>query len=177
MKKIIAFLIPLIIFIGCSSDTDTIKNGVLKLNKTITVGQALDNWKDCSSTKWDEFVTDNGVKVVEFTCNVKSITPFISKIKSDLLKSDNKEDLSYLDITSTKQIFQFTINKDNSFQIDNVQAQTTWKDGKVFEDSLEKIDALTVAYNNEEVFKTSDLTPLASVQVSILYSRIRDMAK
>ena len=45
---------------GCGGNIDLVKDGTIDFNKSITVGQSLDNWNSCEERSWDEFTTDNG---------------------------------------------------------------------------------------------------------------------
>lgn len=123
MKKLLLAVPMTLALAGCGSDIDLVKGGIMEFNKTTTLGKALDNWKSCENREWEEFKTDNGVKVVQFTCQHK-VEQFMSKAKSMLSKEDQAR-AEHLDISSNIQTFQFTINKDKTFQVDNVQVKTT----------------------------------------------------
>ena len=58
-KQIISVLLAVIILNGCGSNIDTVKKSTLKIDETITVGDAIDNYKMCSAVSWREFETDN----------------------------------------------------------------------------------------------------------------------
>ena len=38
---------------GCGNNTDLVKDGIMNFNKTITVGNAFDNWNDCKNSEWN----------------------------------------------------------------------------------------------------------------------------
>ncbi len=59
-----------------------VKNGILKLNKTLTVGEAIDNYAGCIYTQWESFTSDNGIKIVQATC------PLTEYAKKQLFWSD-----------------------------------------------------------------------------------------
>ncbi len=174
MKKAL-LLVPIILpLVGCGGDIGLVKDGVMEFNKTITIGQALDNWKSCDKSKWEEFETDNGVKVVQFSCNHKTWN-YIEKAKSLLSESDQVKAVEkrYFDVALNTQTFQFTLNNDDSFQIDNVQVKTLWADGTVFEDSQEPLEQLGYAYQNEILFDSSELNEATIDQVSFLFQMIK----
>ncbi|RUO30388.1 hypothetical protein [Aliidiomarina soli] len=174
MKKLL-FGAPIILALtGCVSDTDFVKNGTMDFNGTITVGEALDSWKSCERREWEEFETDNGVQVVQFSCQHK-IDQFISRTKS-LLPENELEDADHLDIDSNLQIFQFTINRDQTFQIDNVQIRTTWADGTSFEDSQEPVEQLQTAYANQLNFDPNELDSAAAAQTAYVFMVIKSRA-
>jgi hypothetical protein len=49
---------------GCNSATNTVRNGYLQYNRTITIGQALEH--TFSNGKWKSFTTEKGATIVEF---------------------------------------------------------------------------------------------------------------
>lgn len=103
IKKLIIVSFTAVMFIGCGDDVSTIKNGTLEFDKSITVGQAFDKYKYFSSTKWKNFSTDNGKKIVE--------------VKGDF-KNEYLQDMELEDqFVSASLIVQFTINKDDTFKI------------------------------------------------------------
>jgi len=176
MKKILLALPFALILSGCGSDVDLVKDGVMDFNQTTTLGQALDNWKSCKETNWEFFETDNGVTVVQFTCNHK-VSDFIAKAKSFLSKKD-LEEAPYLDILSSVDTFQFTLNQDDSFQIDNVQVETAWEDGTKINDSRDSIERLETAYENELTFNINLLqNKLAAEQVAMSFRMVKMQAK
>lgn len=46
---------------GNKNNTNLVRNGVMKFNQTLTIGEAFDNWGDCANKAWKEFKTDNGI--------------------------------------------------------------------------------------------------------------------
>ncbi len=120
MKKWV-FLFSLIIGIffinGCflNSDVSNVKNGYLNDFKTITVGDAFDNYKYFTDVKWDSFKTDNGTKIVEVKGYLNN------DVNNTSAKNDNK---TYL-------LTQFTINQaDNTFNISYMGLDYKDKNGK-----------------------------------------------
>ena len=178
MRKIKFFigLFLLLMITGCDNNVDLVKDGIMNFNKTITVGDAFDNWKDCENSEWKSFKTDNNIPVVQFKCEKKGVTEFMNKCKSFLSKKE-QEKASYLDIKSNTQIFQWTINKDDTFQIDNVQVETVWSDGKKFSDSQKPMEQLERVYNNELFWDTSDLNEMVARQISYAFKIIKARAK
>lgn len=162
MKKLALITTACIALSGCGSDTDKVKNGILDFNKTITVGQALDNWTSCESKAWEEFSSENGVKVVQFTCNHK-IKDFIEKVKIGVPEEINNG-ATYLDIVSNVEKFQFTMNKDDTFQIHNVSVETQWSDGEKIEGQQKPMEELEMAYSNKRSFDPEELNYLSSGQ-------------
>lgn len=79
---------------GCSGgDIQLVKKGSLQSDSTVTVGDALDNYKHFESTKWESFKSPDGRKVVEFrgVYNSKLISSKCQKdrnSKVDDLKSE-----------------------------------------------------------------------------------------
>lgn len=186
--KIVAVISFWFLLSGCEgmqSDMNLVKNGTMNFNETTTVGKALDNWEDCTDGKWDEFETDNGIKVVEFKCSFKSSIEALPYLKEVALKSkmSSKDRLNRdLNIKRQSYIFQFTLNQDDTFQIDNVQAKTVWNDGFIYEVSLNGVDALGKAYDNEKMLDFDTMPNkfqkefLAKTMVD-MFSSLRVMAK
>lgn len=108
-------------------EVDIVKAGVMDFNQTITVGKALDNWQSCKDTNWKSFETKNGITVVEFTCQFNLELILGNQRLHPKLAKDYKKTL----INSGTQTFQFTLNQDRSFQIDNVQITLSYNNNKV----------------------------------------------
>lgn len=174
MKKLLFGAAIILTLTGCVSDTEFVKNGTMDFNGTITVGEALDSWKSCEKREWEEFETDNGVKVVQFSCQHK-IEQFIARTKS-LLSESELEDAGHLNIASNLQTFQFTINQDQTFQIDNVQIKTTWADGTSFEDSQEPVEQLQTAYANQLSLDPNELDSAVAAQMAYVFMLIKSRA-
>jgi hypothetical protein len=166
MKKIIALTACTLLATGCSNDVDLVKNGVMDFNQTTTLGKALDNWSSCDSTSWDSFETDNGVRVVEFTCD-HHIDDFFKKAKRLLEKSNIKE-VEHFDVEKNIHYYQFTLNQDNTFQFDNAQSLTTWKNGKTYEDSIDGMSQLERAYRDERTFNPDELNSMSAGYLSMM---------
>lgn len=148
------FVVTALMLSGCGNNIDTVKNGVLKYNKTITVGQALDNYEDCETSDWKEFETKNGANIVNFTCNVKGVSSWIEEAQQELQKPDWAATLraikdGRMDLKSITKTYQFTINKDDSFQLNSAYETWVWKDGTVYNTEKDMNRALSEAYNNQ----------------------------
>ncbi|WP_036934102.1 hypothetical protein, partial [Pseudoalteromonas sp. BSi20439] len=146
MKKVLITLSMLPILISCGSDLDVVKNGYINNYGTTSIGNALDGWSNCQSSYWDEFITDNGTRIVEFSCEHFTQQCF-KKVKNQLY-GEAAPTPDHLAIISGTQFFQFTINHDNTFQLDNVQIEYIWKDGKQLTDSQNPIQQLARVYND-----------------------------
>lgn len=164
MRQILFFvsiLVGILGISGCSdSPIDTVKDGVLKFNKTITVGEALDNWQNCKTRKWEAFKTNNGMQVVNFTCNLANIDEYIKSIKEGLSQNPkwkNLDNIKRLQLESDTITYQFTINKDNSFQLNSVQEKIKWKDGVTYTRDLKPLASMENAYNNYIKYKPMKL--------------------
>jgi hypothetical protein len=74
-----AFLpIVAISLFGCGSDIDKVKESKMPYFDVYEVGQALDTRDWCDETKWEQFETERGLTVVEYTCE-KLYTDSIEK--------------------------------------------------------------------------------------------------
>ena len=165
----INFYIPIftsvVLLSGCSSPSDTnlVKTGVLEFNKTLTVGEAFDRWKECKQKEWKEFSSDNGQRVVQFTCYSNNATEFLAKVSTSESVSDelNKVHLKFKGLATA---YQWTINKDNSFQLAHVESKWSWADGKIIETPGDIESSLRSVYANEATFDMSSLESLNSEQ-------------
>jgi trichohyalin, putative len=80
-----------------ASNISTVKNGFLKIDESVSIGDAIDNWKACKDgVEWREFTTDNNKDIVEAKCfflkndiSRSFVIQFaMSKAKSDEFKLD-----------------------------------------------------------------------------------------
>ncbi len=87
---------------GCS-DIDTVKDGTLNFDNSITVGEAFDKYSYFTSTNWKNFETSNGRKIVEVTGDFNN-----EYIK---LMGWTKQ------FAQASLTVQFKINKDDTFEV------------------------------------------------------------
>lgn len=123
-----------------------VKEGILDTNKTLTVGEALDNWNSCSASEWTFIETDNGVDVVQFECLIKY--PNFLRDQKTFTSLGHKVNDSMLKVSSITQEFQFTLNKDNTFQLHGIYETTMWDDGDIAEKELDLSEQLELVYSN-----------------------------
>jgi len=137
--------IPVVIALsGCGGDIDTIKNGTLNGYESTTIGKAFDNYSYKLTNKWDEFETNNGQKIVsvnmnllfppfcddENNCNsVDGLKTFLGygfgayaypEWRAKVEKDGKTEKCKTPDAYSGNIDFQFTINQDDSFEVNYV---------------------------------------------------------
>ncbi len=161
----VLLIVPLATTIAWSrSDIDVVKSGVLEISKTLTVGQALDNWRGCENSTWESFTASNGVRVVEFVCHRKLAEHMqkFQKLISEINIKDvvNEQTLAngFLDIVASIYIIQFTVNVDDTFQVDNLQKRTVWADGTIYERPIQRPEVfLKGIYQNKPSFNLSAL--------------------
>ena len=116
-----------ILFSGCSeesvslSNIEKVKNSVINFDKSITIGQAFDNWNNCKNKQWNEFTTDNQRQIVEFTCKINT-----------------------LDCT-----IQWAINLDDTTKIIYGKLLKTKKDGQILERRITTNQLLKAIYANK----------------------------
>lgn len=182
MKGIFGVAMLALLLAGCStSDISAVQNGTLAFNKTITVGQALNNWQSCKKGTWSEFTSQNGVKVVQFACDQK-VRDYFNMAHKMALKSTKEAGVDFFKdqafkIDSLVETFQFTMNKDMTFQIDNVSDTAKWRDGTTLEQSQNAIEQLQMAYRDKMRFDSSgpDELGLESAQalntVAVMYAQ------
>ena len=86
-------------------DVALVKGGTLDIDKSLTVGQAVDNYKFFKKVKWEAIKTDNGKRLVQVNADIDtSKSPCINSEKTPAIKSLQMQ-------------FQFQINTDNTFQL------------------------------------------------------------
>ncbi len=118
--KLLCICLLAISLTGCNSHIDTVRNGVLDLDKSTTVGKAFDNYSYFKKTSWSEFETKQGKIVVQF----EGILDF-DKLASGFDKSIHDKWIydKYINYKNTIEqtnpsiIVQFIINKDDTFNI------------------------------------------------------------
>ena len=82
-----------------------VKNWTLELDKSLTVGQAIDNYKFFKKTRWEAIKTDNSRKVVHI----------FGEIDTGQHPSLNSNSLP--DLKGAEMQFQLVINADKTFQM------------------------------------------------------------
>lgn len=155
--KRIFFLVPVIFLVtACSDNIDRVKGGTLDNYPSLTVGQALDNYKGCvpKSQKWKKFTTDNGMEIVEFSCHATDYMELsdrlVRKYANDETSSGLKK-LDNVDLESATLEFQFSISKDSDrFQLEYSGYTLIWPDGKKYSSSNDNL--YDYCYNNKSIF-------------------------
>ena len=92
MFKIIFTTILIVLFTGCfnNGNIDTVKNGTMSIDESLTIGQAFDNWNECENNKWDSIVEKNGRNIVVFSCTFKNIKSAIHTLSpTNLIENNN----------------------------------------------------------------------------------------
>lgn len=137
--------------VGCSGPADSVKDGVLDLDKSTTVGKALDSWVSCKSTKWDVVKNTNGSNLVTYTCSHKNVAEYSQQLNKNIdasrasledalsgdptfsvkaLKDKYPESLNLKEVDT---VITFKLNQDETFLVDSIKHNLTWKDGSKFE--------------------------------------------
>lgn len=143
MKKILAAILTFALaigFTGCG-DVSKVKNGTLEFDKSLTIGEAFDNYKYFKKTDWSEITTDNGKKVVQ----VDGIVNMDIHPRGPEWKKNVKE---------MKYIFQFTINKDETFEISYFGVEGVNNNDEKQEynaNNFQMMQALKEIYSNQPV--------------------------
>ena len=153
LLKIIAVLLIPLIFSGCfESDISSVKNSTYDFDKSITIGNAFDNykyWKKVGNKgidpSWSSFETDGGRRIVQFTANYNK----------EFLKLVPTYDYSF---DGFKYKIQWSINDDSTFQEHHQSSSGHWKVGKLkgqwteFRSKTKKemISAIRAIYQNQK---------------------------
>lgn len=105
---------------SCDSNTSLVKNGVLEMNGSLTVGEAFDNYKYFKEVEWSEFESDNGRDVVEIYGT------------ADMEAHPSSEEWRKQGIVEMKLFFQFVVLRDGeSFELLSGGLEMTGRNGKV----------------------------------------------
>lgn len=131
---------------GGGGNISLVKGGILDLDKSLTVGEAFENYKYFKKVKWDNFKSDDKRDMVEVMAEY-DIEKAMKTEKLKMLKSvfDKFEKVTVA--------FQFIINKDNTFNASWYGVTFYAKNGGKKEDNLtsesETINALKGIYDND----------------------------
>jgi len=150
MKKIIlwsGFLFSITILFGCSSSEhiDTVKDGILDFNKSLTVGEALDSYKYFTSTKWKNEESERG------------------RIQVSFMGYLSQKDITLPSISNPFFGIIFRVNKDKSFNILFMYIMWTIKNGDMisvpfmvdtYSGLIDKKEILTAIYGNNEILSS-----------------------
>lgn len=129
MKKTSGVIGAILIFLFCYScsgknPVSTVKDGVLEFDKSVTVGNAYDNYKYFEKKEWSSFETEQKRNVVEFKGTLP-VADIVKKIDYDF-KFFTSDYISSIEYTT-----QFTISADGeSFEINYSGLKIKHKDGK-----------------------------------------------
>lgn len=104
LKKIILSSSIFIISAYAADNISTVKNSIVNYDKSITIGQAFDKWKQCDSTKWENLVSDNGKKIVEYTCQMDSYGKSLQKQAILELEERIASDKKYLKTSTFREV-------------------------------------------------------------------------
>lgn len=157
------FLIALIIALSaCTpsdrSKIDSVKNGIFGNYKSITVGQAFDQWQTCdhSQSKWSLIKTSNGADIVEFTCEVKDVDKLAEILKNEI-NQQHDDQIKYLDkrtLALEQQVQNADSDNDKSFFQERLM-----KNKDEYASNVQKInqesDQLQLATNINKIVYTS----------------------
>jgi hypothetical protein len=110
MKKIaVSFLCAFIVMIcGCdkimTDNVSIVKNGILDVDKSLTIGKAFENYKYFKKTEWKSLTTENGKRLV-------NVNAQIDLTKHPMFNQENPPTLKTSELR-----FQFGINQDKTIQ-------------------------------------------------------------
>ncbi len=151
MKKLFASVCigSALFFSGCSDNKiKEVKNGVLDFDKTLTIGQAFDNYKYCKNVNWKSAKTDNGRDFVQVTCDYDIYNKDISE--------DDRKHLKEKGAKKAEIKYQFYILKssEKKFKFKGAYITLYGKDGKVLFKSTapskrKAFKELKIIYNNK----------------------------
>ena len=121
MKKLVLWIMTTILMLvlsGCGN-TNIVKDGILDLDKSISVGEAFDRYKYFKNVTWDDFKADNGRDIVEVQGTLSQ--SYINE-KNQIIQNKLKNVILTV---------QFQINKDDTFEIYAINIEMSGENGKV----------------------------------------------
>lgn len=150
IKRIIVSLVVLVL-LGCDGKSNTdlqkIKGGMLKFNRTMTIGEAFDRYDICITRDWAEFENENKQNVVEFRC----------ELPLDYLIWDKESDTAKSAVAAMQKQgcvmflrYQFKVNANQTFDILHSEIVTTDKNGNISKYPIGAIDSINRIYENKD---------------------------
>jgi hypothetical protein len=139
------FCIFFLLTFGCSktSEIDIVKTGFLDFDKGITVGQAFQNYAYFKTVEWRKLTLDNGRTIVE----VDGVLDIAKMPENSIWRANEK-----LGLKNVHAVYQFQVNKDNTFQVFAGGFRYTHPSGKDEEQSMNPrlfINVLKTIYRND----------------------------
>lgn len=168
---------------GCSDPVSSIKDGILDLNKSTTLGKALDGWGACGSTKWSHAKSQSGQITVLFACEHQGVGKFISDLQNKVINRNadalagmqgnptfaikliDTKHVNSLKLSNATTLIEFQINKDGSFETKSIKINLLWSDGvkHIVEDAINIENYLSMIYENKSKWEVGSGYPIALV--------------
>lgn len=184
-KTVASILVGTSLLAACGSNVDTVKDGILKGYESLTVGQALDNYRNCTpgTQKWTEFETENGMNIVQFSCQDSTIMAASDRLSKKYAKDKSKQGQRMLNIVAlsdAQNVFQFSLHKSgDGFELQYSGTTLTWKDNKTH--SEKDGDLFDTFYKNEDVMSQVESVPFGMQMLDqtfeVAFSVRRNFAK
>lgn len=143
----VASVLPLMA--GCSDpNVEIVKNGKFDFDRSITVGEALENRSFCDDITWVSRKGEKGRDYVDYTCTTTSFNEFFkSKAQSEI--EDIKEDYNFSE-SDNMQIYE--IKEDIEYYEKEIKTCESWLKQNGRKDVTEE------NYKELTVYKGGDLT-------------------
>ncbi|WP_272688216.1 hypothetical protein [Providencia sp. PROV063] len=141
MRNLAVILFTLILY-GCEKNVeiDKVKGGYLANNTTTTIGTALDNWKSCKETKWENIQVDNK-NIVQFTCTHE---------QGNFFNTLDPKNANWSSVKAVSHVFQFipASNSDNEVKLYDLVVNINWNDGSFYSEDPTPSNILKYVYSN-----------------------------
>ena len=155
-KKIICGLVTLVaitvlLFGTGNKNVKMVRNGVLEIDKALTVGEAFENYKHFDDVEWEAFTSERtGKEGVQCVCTFK--------VKNtDTYKNAPKDRQKEIKGCEGEMIYQFVINKDDTFDYHSCHLTMDCpNEGDCFKqdfDVFENLEYVTSIYENKPLYK------------------------
>lgn len=152
------YIIILFTLVGCGNkEVSVVKEGTMDFDKSLTIGQAIDNYKYFKKVNWKLDKSDNGKKIVVVTGDID-----IEKIIKEYRASGGQEkwanrDIGDLlsDVKSSTLEFDFLMNTDNTFELVWYGYRIETRNGDKYNppaNSISDKDELRFIYKNKYEF-------------------------
>lgn len=93
LLRLVPFLVMLLCLAGCDP-VGIVKEGIMEMDKSVTVGDAFDNYKYFKSVKWESLEDDQGRTIVECSGMIKD-SNFRLDVQFTIMKDGKTFELSY----------------------------------------------------------------------------------
>ncbi len=177
------------IFSGCGNNTkdpvQMVKDGILEIDKSTTIGQAFDGYRFFKNTEWKVEKTDTGRTIVRCIGNIDFGILTIEDVADVSTRAAGKSERGTItpeakasfekslakirrQMRGVMLIFQFVINKDNTFEVKNGDIIYLWTQEKNGVSSAPFDNMEVISQNLREIYENRMCSLVESLMISII---------